>query len=81
MMELFPTLVNNFLLINNVTRISVLDFAGALYLPLLLKVLFFRVMFFKALISELALIIGLLWQCTFNTAYALFLLKIYICLL
>ena len=63
-MELFPILVNNFLLIAYVTRTSVLDVAGALDPPLLLEVLFSRVMFFEVLVSEFALIIGLLWQCT-----------------
>ena len=43
MMELFPTLINNFLLITNVVRTSVLDVVRVLDLPLLLKVLFFRV--------------------------------------
>ena len=79
-MELFPTLVNNFLLITNVARTSVLNVAGAINLPLLLKLLelhlllkisFFRAIFLKVLVSEFALIIGLLWPCTFNTAYTL----------
>ena len=38
-------------------------------LPVLLEVLLFEVIFLKV---ELALIFGLLWQCTFNTVYALF---------
>ena len=71
-MELFPVLVSNFLLITNVARTSVLDVAGALDPFLLLRVLFSRVMVLKVLVSEFALIIGLLWQCTFNTAYTLF---------
>ena len=70
-MELFPTLVKNFLLIANVPRTSVLDVAATLDPPLLLKVLCFRVIFLKVLVSEFALIIGLLLQCTFNTAYSL----------
>ena len=38
-------------------------------LPVLLEVLLFEVIFLKV---ELALIFELLWQCTFNTAHALF---------
>ena len=44
-MELFPTLVNNFLLITNVVRTSVLDVAGAIDLPLLLKISFLGLYF------------------------------------
>ena len=79
-MELFLILVNNFLLNTNVARSSVLGVAGAIDPPLLLKVLFYRVTFLKVLDSKFLLIIGLLWQCTFNTAYTLF-KKIYTCLL
>ena len=80
-MELFSILVNNFLLITDVARTSILDVAGVLDPHLLFKVLFSRAMFLKVLVSEFALIIGLLLQCTFNTAYKLFLMKIYTCLL
>ena len=62
-MELFPTLVNNFLLITNVARTSVLDVGGgeAIDPPLLLKILLFGAIFLKVLVSECVLIIGLLW--------------------
>ena len=69
--EFFLTLTNSLLLITNVARTSVLDVAGDLDPPLLLKVLFYRVIFLKVLVSEFVLIIGLLWQSTFNTAYTL----------
>ena len=69
MIELSPTLINKFLLITNVARTSVLDVAGALDPPLLLKVLLFRDIFLKLLVSEFALIIRLLWQCTFNATH------------
>ena len=36
-----------------------------------LDVLFFGAIFLKVLVSEFALIFGLLWQCAFNTAYTL----------
>ena len=71
-MGLFLILVNDFFLITNVSRTSALDVAGALDPPLLLKILFSRVMFLKVFVSEFALIIGLLWQYNFNTAYTLF---------
>ena len=67
-MELFPPFVNNFLLITDVARTSILDFAVAVDQPLLLQVLFFRVIFLKILVSEFVLTIRLLWQCTFNSA-------------
>ena len=70
-LELFPTLFNNFLLITNAARTSVLDVSGTIDPPLLLKISFFRAIFLEVLVSEFALIIGLLWQCTFNTTYTL----------
>ena len=60
MMELIPTLVNNVLLVTIVVRTSALDFAGTLDPPLLLMVLFLRVIFLKVLVSEFVLIIRLL---------------------
>ena len=54
--ELFLSKVYNFLLIANVARISDLYVVGALDLPLLLNVLFFRVIFLKVVVSEFALI-------------------------
>ena len=59
-MDLFLILVNNFLLITNIARTSVLVVAGALDPTLLHKVLFSRAIFLKVLVSEFALIIGLL---------------------
>ena len=73
--ELLSILVNNFLLITTVARTSILGIAGTLDMSLLLKVLFSGVIFLKVLVSKFVLIIGLLWQCTFNTAYTLFINK------
>ena len=61
----------NYLLITNVVRTSVLDIVGALDPPLLLMVVFFRVIFLKFFVSQFALIFGLLWEWTFNAAYIL----------
>lgn len=58
--RLFPILVNVFQLISNVAKTTVLDVAGVLDLPVLLKVLLFGVIFLKVLVSEFALIFGLL---------------------
>ena len=80
-MELFLILVSNFLVFSNVARTSILGVVGALNPSLLLKFLFSRVILLKVLVFEFALIIGILWQCTFNTVYKLFLMKIYACLL
>ena len=80
-MELFLSKVYKFLLIANVARISYLYVVGALDLPLLLNVLFFRVIFLKVVVSEFVLTFWLLWRCTLLRLIQYFFVKIYSCLL
>ena len=72
MMELFPTLVNYYLLITNVARICLGCREGCRPASVT-EVLFFRLIFSNVLVSEFPLNIELLWQCTFNTANTLLL--------
>ena len=74
MMELFPTLVNYFLLITNVSWICLGCREGCRPASVT-EVLFFGLIFSNVLVSEFPLNIELLWQCTFSTADTLLLNK------